>query len=369
MVSGRCIACRSKIEVCLLPDSHRAQLKHVWCVDFLLGGKHGKRIRKQMKSGVSKKDAEKFEHMTIADFERGLYIPQDKSKTSLADVLDKYFNEHAAEQNRNQIAARHYVRVFKELLGNMPVGNITLSHLEEARSQYKEKTGRTNASLNRAFAILKAALNHAVVRGYLRQNPAQHLKRLPVKETIPRFLSVEEINRLRACIKDKRLDDYVVVLLHTGIRPIDIKELSWGQVDMQNRVIQVTTHKGRKGHTYTVPIDGELQRVVERRFKETKGVGPVFDVSNLRKLTEEAIIESKINENKAEPFTIYGLKHCYASHLLMNGASIFDVAKLLGHTDTAMVVKHYGHLTNEHLRSVQAKINLTPPMQQKFEVI
>lgn len=372
MIYSYCKACKAKEGACLLPDSHRAQNKVVWCADFLLGGKHGKRVRKQFPSGVTKKDVEKFEHLTIADFERGTFIPQDKSKTAFSVVADKYFNECIEGKTRHgNSAIKSYLKRAKELLGPLPLGGLNLTHLEEARRKFRETSNCSNAGINRFFSVIKTILNRAIEWGYISKNPAQFLRDLPVTEPIPRFLTVEEIAKLRACVKDKRLDDYVVTLLHTGIRPIDIKSLTWERVNLQNQVIQITTHKGRIPHTYSVPIDNELNQVLQRRYKETQGLGFVFDTSNLRKLADQAIKDSGINESRGtdQQFTIYGLKHCYASHLLMNGATLFDVAKLLGHTDMKMVVKHYGFLTQDHLRAVQAKINLTPPLQQRFQVI
>lgn len=372
MVYAYCKACNVKEDRCLLPDSHRAQNHVVWCVDFLLGGKNGTRIRKRMKPGVTKKDAEKFEHIMIADYERGTFIPQDKGKIPFKEIIERYDKEHIQERSRHPNGSvKYYLKELKDRLGGLPIGTLSLDLLESTRSKFKEDTDSGNANVNRCFAVCKTIMKRAVEWGYLQKNPAQFLKSLPIKEPIPRFLTVEEIARLRAQIKDQRLNDYVTVLLHTGIRPIDLKSMTWGQVDMQNRVLHVTTHKGRQPHNYSVPIDDALWILIQRRFKETKGVGLVFDTSNLRKLAEQAIKDSKINEGRKpeEQFTIYGLKHCYASHLLMNGASIFDVAKLLGHTDTTMVIRHYGHLTQEHLRSVQSKINLTPSLQQQFEVI
>ena len=38
------------------------------------------------------------------------------------------------------------------------------------------------------------------------------------------------------------------------------------------------------------------------------------------------------------------LRHTWASHAVMNGVPLMVVAKNLGHTDTRMVEKHYGHL-------------------------
>ena len=43
------------------------------------------------------------------------------------------------------------------------------------------------------------------------------------------------------------------------------------------------------------------------------------------------------------------LRHTYASHAIMNGAPLLVVAKNLGHSDTRMVEKHYGHLAPSYI--------------------
>ena len=44
------------------------------------------------------------------------------------------------------------------------------------------------------------------------------------------------------------------------------------------------------------------------------------------------------------PITFHGLRHTWASHAVMNGMPLMVVARNLGHVDTKMVEKHYGHL-------------------------
>lgn len=364
-VFTRCKACKARLENCLAPDKHRAERKHVHCCDYLLGGK---RIRHQYKPGITKQEVEKEVLLAKADFERGLFIHTDKGKTPFGDILDKYNVEHIQENSRHPNGSiKYYLRVLKELLGNMPVSTLTLSHLEKARAKFKGDTGSGNANTNRCFSILKTALNRAVEWGYIHRNPAMYLRPLKIKETVPRFLTNEELLRLRGAIKDQRLDDYVTVMLHTAIRPIDIKGLTWHQVDLQNRVMHITTHKGRKPRTYSVPIDEQVWPLIQRRFKETNGQGFVFDTSNVRKLADKAISDSGINRDREQRFTIYGLKHTYISNLIMSGNDMGTVAKLVG-VSTAMIEKHYAHLTQEHLRAAQAKVNLTPNIS-KLEVI
>src|SRR5215813_3532474 len=42
--------------------------------------------------------------------------------------------------------------------------------------------------------------------------------------------------------------------------------------------------------------------------------------------------------------SFHGLRHTWASLAVMNGTPLLVVAKNLGHKDTRMVEKHYGHL-------------------------
>jgi integrase len=45
-----------------------------------------------------------------------------------------------------------------------------------------------------------------------------------------------------------------------------------------------------------------------------------------------------------ESIVLYSLRHTFATELLLTGTPIAIVAKLMGHKDTRMVSKVYGHL-------------------------
>jgi integrase len=49
------------------------------------------------------------------------------------------------------------------------------------------------------------------------------------------------------------------------------------------------------------------------------------------------------------PITFHGLRHTYASRLAMNGVPLGVIAAQLGHSDTRMVEKHYGHLAPSYI--------------------
>ena len=55
-------------------------------------------------------------------------------------------------------------------------------------------------------------------------------------------------------------------------------------------------------------------------------------------------------------FCFHDIRHSYASYLAMNGASLLEIAEILGH-HTLQMVKRYAHLTEAHTRSVVERMN------------
>jgi integrase len=49
------------------------------------------------------------------------------------------------------------------------------------------------------------------------------------------------------------------------------------------------------------------------------------------------------------PINFHGLRHTWASHAVMNGVPLMIVARNMGHSDTRMVEKHYGHLAASYV--------------------
>ena len=46
------------------------------------------------------------------------------------------------------------------------------------------------------------------------------------------------------------------------------------------------------------------------------------------------------------PIRLYDLRHFYASHALVQGANILELAERLGHVNSEMIVKVYAHLAD-----------------------
>jgi site-specific recombinase XerD len=90
-----------------------------------------------------------------------------------------------------------------------------------------------------------------------------------------------------------------------------------------------------------------------RAWKASEQARPIRDVC------ERAKIEPAIS--------FHILRHTWASHAVMTGVPLMVVAKNLGHADTRMVEKHYGHLApsfiTDAIRAGAPRYGLTPSQQ------
>jgi integrase len=63
-----------------------------------------------------------------------------------------------------------------------------------------------------------------------------------------------------------------------------------------------------------------------------------------------------LKKAKIENFRFHDLRHSAASYLAMSGASLAEIAEILGHKTLSMV-KRYSHLSDSHKHSVIDRMN------------
>jgi integrase len=212
------------------------------------------------------------------------------------------------------------------------------------RSDYNERARKCSA--NRLFAILRAALNHAFAEGKVASDAAWGKRVKPFRGVYgkrDRILSIDEARRLiNACPADFR--DLVQAALMTGCRFGELTRLVAS--DFKHGTIHVKRSKSGKERYIHLTDEG-------RDLFAQLCIGKAGDVvlfpctqSQQRNAFTTALDAAAITP----PITFHGLRHTYASHAVMNGVPLMVVAETLGHADTRMVEKNYGHLAPSYLR-------------------
>jgi len=219
------------------------------------------------------------------------------------------------------------------------------------------------ATCNRYLATLRHAFSYAMKElEWIPTNPLSRMLRTEPRGRV-RFLSDDERSRLlEACKKSTLRNLYPLVLLaiSTGARQTELLSLRWSDIDL-DRQVAVLQHT-KNGDRRALPLQGEALRVLQE-LRDRAGTdtdadhvffgrkGPTlpqpFPTNAWKRALEKAEIED---------LRFHDLRHTAASYLAMSGATLAEIAEILGHKTLAMV-KRYAHLTDQHTSRVVARMN------------
>jgi integrase len=210
-----------------------------------------------------------------------------------------------------------------------------------------ERDRRRKATANRILTVLKAALNRAWRDGKVVSDSAW--RRVEPFESVDaarvRYLTIAEAKRIiNASPPDFRR--LVRGALETGARYGELCALTISDFNPDSGTIAIRQSKFGKPRHIILTEDGAefFSGVTAGRagseFMFVKESGEAWLRSHQAEPMDQANINAKIDPS----INFHGLRHTWASHAVMNGVPMLVVAKNLGHSDTRMVEKHYGHL-------------------------
>jgi integrase len=253
---------------------------------------------------------------------------------------DLVVSELTAEQLRRWLATMATAPAQRRAKNNKPQYRPEPTTDEEIRQR--------RASANRVLTMLKAALNHAYDEGHVANRDAWGRRLAPfekVEVARVRYLTVAEAERLiNAC--DPEFRALVRAGLETGCRYGELIRLD--ACDFNPDAATLTIRKSKSGKPRHVVLTDEGAAFLrdctvgrsrhELMFRHADG--SAWQRSEQARPMAEVCAHAKIKP----AISFHILRHTWASHAVMNGVPLLVVAKNLGHADTRMVEKHYGHL-------------------------
>lgn len=179
-----------------------------------------------------------------------------------------------------------------------------------------------------------------------------------------RFLSDEEREALLQACRDSSnpwLYLAVVVALSTGMRNGELMSLSWKDVDL--KAGRIVLHETKNGERRVVPLAGPALSLLKEHAKVRRLDTDLLFPANkkqedgtIRPIDLRTPWETALKRAGITDFHWHDLRHTAASYLAMNGASLAEIAEILGHKTLAMV-KRYAHLSEAHTASVVERMN------------
>ncbi|MDR2095490.1 MAG: site-specific integrase [Treponema sp.] len=264
--------------------------------------------------------------------EWGLLDPVGSKKT-----LYTYLNELGEGRSKQKDRIVKVKPYLEEYPGGtaIQIGQITERWFFGFQEYLLKNSGLSKSSANSYAAAVRMALRKAVQDGIIPRNPAVAVKSIFVPETDKVFLNSEEIQRLAHTPMGGELGADVrrafLFGCFSGLRVSDLKSLIWG--DIEHNPLQIVKRQKKTGNKVFIPLhesawqivnDGAIHAYTELVFPR---LGSIKSSVNdyLTRWAAKAGIDKHIGWHTA--------RHTFAVLSLENGAEIYTVSKLLGHTN------------------------------------
>lgn len=290
----------------------------------------------------------------------------EAKKHTFADLVDRYIKDVLPNKPKQAVRQKMQLEWWKEKMGVYVLADITPALIVQYRDELASgttyrHTQRSPATVVRYMAALSHAFSIAVTEWqWIDDSPVRKVKKPSEPRGRVRFLDDDERARfLQACKESTHEWLYlcVILALSTGMRHGELMGLKWQDVNPKDGFLIL--HETKNGEQRRVHLAGHGLELLRAHAKVRRIDSPLVFPSDrnpqkpidLRWHFEKALEAAEITD-----FHWHDLRHCTASYLAMNGASLAEIAEILGHKTLAMV-KRYTHLSEGHVSNVVASMN------------
>ena len=197
-------------------------------------------------------------------------------------------------------------------------------------------------TVNKDLACLKAMFNKAIDWGCFNEgNPVSKVRFLKSENKRLRYLEKEEIPILvEHCAG--HLKPIVVIALNTGMRKGELLSLKWQDIDYRRETIQLLKTKNNK--VRHIPMNNAVKDALLLIRKNPESPYVFTNRQGAMLLDVKRSFSTALKKAGIKNFRFHGLRHTFASQLVMSGVDLNTVRDLLGHSTLEMTLR-YAHLS------------------------
>lgn len=275
--------------------------------------------------------------ITLGAFYEAYYLPYVKKHIKSFETNISVFKNHILPKYKNT-----------------PMNQIPKASIMKLHSDMVQKKHLAPATANKVLIFLSHAFNVAkdLELDGIQSNPASKIKPYILNNGKERYITKEEASRLLEAINNVEQNihlKYIIpMLILTGARRGEVLRAKHEDFNLNQLTWTIPTSKN--GKKRILPITPQLLKLYHSIPKENT---PYLFASQKTKKPYVSIYNSWNSARvKAglKDVRMHDLRHSFASALVNNGRSLYEVQTLLGHS-TSTMTQRYAHLSNEALMS------------------
>lgn len=324
----------------------------------------------------TRRGAEQYERKVRAELADGRYGKEPRKPPPTLGLFAPDFIENYAKLNTKPSTLRSTMSVLKHHLqpffGNRRLDEITLREIDRYTAT-KLKAGLSKKTMRNHLGVLGKMLNVACEWEMLDAPPKIRRPKAPKPEF--RFLDFEEADRLVEAAESEPLwHAMIVVAINTGLRVGELLALRWGDLDLRRgemhvrrSVVEGHIDTPKSGKSRKVPLNETAMEVLKAHKHLRSEL--LFCQDDGSMLTDGQIkwpLYRIRHRAGIADVSWHGLRHTFASHLVMRGVALKAIQELLGHS-TIEVTMRYAHLSPAVLKDAVAALDRpssTPTAQE-----
>lgn len=275
-------------------------------------------------------------------------------------------------RNLSEYTIKFYLRefnVFQSLMEKQRISTkphmITEDVLKTNVILYMMDDGQKETSINCVLRSVRALFNFLVKEGYMTKSPMRKVRLVKQQQTLIATFSHEQIKVLLGQ-PDRRtfvgVRDYTMMelFLETGVRVRELVEISVSDINWKEGLISID---GKGNKLRQVPFQATMRKDLARYLQvrgelETDALFTTVDNNPITIRTVQDILtdygrRAGIRDVRVSPHTF---RHTFAKMSVQNGANLFSLQAVLGHT-TLDMVRRYVNLFSLEVRDHHRKFS------------
>lgn len=346
-------------------------------------GKHGE---------ISAPEARKQAAMALAELRQGINLNEQKEQREAEKVVNSLTLQQAYDEFKTSRTLRpRTLQTYDDNINrcagdwlDLPIVSITSEMIQKRHKKLSTagKDGRGKGSANQFGRLLRVVFNYVILtkdngkgQPLIVENPVKKLSQLQAWNKLePRdnIIQPDDLQRWYEAVmalESKKLQDFFLFLIFSGIRRNEAMSLKWADVDTRGAILTLPAEITKTGKKRQLPLTDVLCDILSRR-KQNMVVGNPYVFQGMHgrgRLTEPKRAVAIVNEALEKDAVIKGisgidwsphdLRRTYATIASRLDVSYYKLKHLLGHSVSGDVTgNHYVQCDVETLREPAQKI-------------
>ena len=271
-------------------------------------------------------------------------------------MVDHYFPHAKVHKRSHKRDDQLYRLRIKPKFGHLALSAINRRDVQAFHNALLDE-GLSPASADHHIKLLRRVLNLAVQWDLLAANPLKGIPLFMVNNEVENYLDEDQTQALLEVLKtdaNRSVCHILMFLISTGARLNEALTATWKNVSIEGGVWKVDATRSKSKKVRSIPLNDSALWVLEQLLSKGKSAylfpSPVTaeDGKDAPYVTITRVwyrLRAKAGVN----VRIHDLRHSFASRLVCNGRSLYEVQQILGHSDPKVTMR-YAHLSAKALQ-------------------